>query len=47
MNKKDILLTGMCITIIGACTFKAIQVIKRHKQEETINGEEMVHENGQ
>lgn len=47
MNKKDILLTGMCIAIIGGCAFKALQVIKKRKQEEVIDGEEMVYENGQ
>lgn len=45
MNKKDILIASICFTIIGGCTIKAIQLIKKHKQQEVIEDEEMVYEN--
>ena len=47
MNKKDILLAGVCIAIIGGCAVKAFQVIKKRKQQEDINNEEMAYENEQ
>lgn len=47
MNKKDILLAGLCITVLGGCAFKAIQVIKKRREWEVANGEEMAYENGQ
>lgn len=47
MNKKDILLTGLCITVLGGCAFKAIKIIKKHREWEVINNDEMAYQNGQ
>lgn len=48
MNKKDILLTGACLIVIGGCVIKAAKAIKRYQQlQEDIKNEEMAHENQQ
>lgn len=47
MNKKDVLIASICLAIIGGCTIKTVQLIKKRKQQEVIADEEMVYENEQ
>lgn len=47
MNKKDILIAGLCLTILGGCTFKLIKTVKKRKNQEDVNCEEMVYTDGE
>lgn len=48
MNKKDVLLTGACLIVIGGCALKAVKAVKRYRQlQEDAKDAEMAHENQQ
>lgn len=47
MDKKDILLTGLCAIILCGGIFKSIQLLKKNDKQEVIEDEEMVYEDEQ
>lgn len=44
MDKKDILLTGVCVIILCGGILKGIQLLKKNGKQEVIEDEEMVYE---
>ena len=47
MDKKDILLTGVCTIILCGGIWKSINLLKKNDEQEVIEDEEMAYEDEQ